>query len=189
MSRSPDELLLRLENRGELTMKGCALLFFTMFCILVIGVMSVIETAQTPKMQMGVEDPSRLFAPTQNHFGFLWLISSLLMFVAVPLYVMAVYRSALAYRFNRRENTFHRGTQKICRLRRIEYLRLSEEKDPDSNYLYLLRVVHSDGQEMLLHNGYEEREMLNLANAIGSFLGTEVKWRQPAPSVHLETET
>jgi hypothetical protein len=63
-------------------------------------------------------------------------------------------------------------------LNRVEYLRVSEEKDPDEKYLYFLRISHSDGQEMLLHNGYEEREVLNLANELASFLEIDIKWKQ-----------
>ncbi|MES2460753.1 MAG: hypothetical protein V4671_09220 [Armatimonadota bacterium] len=178
VSRSADELSLRLENHGELSVHGCLLFFFTMFCVLFLGVFSVIQSSQTPAMKSGVADPSRVFAPTQNHFGFLWLVSLLLMIVAVPVYVIKTYRSALVFRFNRSQNSFYRGGQRICRLNRIEYIRLSEEKDPDSKYLYFVRISHSDGQEMLLHNGYDEREVLNIAKELASFLETEIKWKQ-----------
>jgi hypothetical protein len=177
VSRSSDEISLRLENHGELSIHGCLLFFFTMFCILFLGVLSVIQSAQAPEIRSGVEDPSRVFSPTENHFGFLWIVSLLLMVVAVPVYVIKTYRSALIFRFNRSDNSFYRGGHRICRLNRIEYLRLSEEKDPDSKYLYFLRISHSDGQEMLLHNGYDEREVMNLANELASFLHIDIKWK------------
>ncbi len=60
--RSQDEMSLRLENHGELSVHGCLLFFFTMFCILFLGVLSVIQSAQAPEVQTGVEDPSRVFS-------------------------------------------------------------------------------------------------------------------------------
>ena len=179
VSRSKDELSLCLKNHGELSIHGCLLFFFTMFCILFLGVLSVVQSAQEPALKSGITDPSHVFGPTQNQFGFLWLISLLLMVIAVPVYVIKTYRSALVFRFNRSENSFYRGAQRICRLNRIEYIRISEEKDPDSNYLYFVRISHSDGQEMLLHNGYDEREVLNIAKELSSFLEADIKWKQP----------
>jgi hypothetical protein len=179
VSRTPNELSLRLENHGELSIHGCLLFFFTMFCILFLGVLGIFQSAQAPAVKSGIQDPSRVFAPTQNHFGFLWLLSLILMVVAVPVYVIKTYRSALVFRFDRAGGSFYRGSQRVCRLNRIEYIRLSEEKDPDENYLYFVRISHSDGQEMVLHNGYDEREVLNLANELASFLETDIKWKQP----------
>lgn len=179
VSRTPSELSLRLENHGELSIQGCLLFFFTMFCILFLGVLSIFQSAQAPAIKSGITDPSQVFAPTQNHFGFLWILSLILMVIAVPLYVVKTYRSALVFRFNRMDGVFYRGGQRVCRLNRIEYIRLSEEKDPDGIYLYFVRISHSDGQEMLLHNGYKERDVLNLANEMASFLETDIKWKQP----------
>jgi hypothetical protein len=178
VSRSRDELTLRLDKHGELSVQGCLLFFFTMFCILLLGVFSTLQSAKAPAIQSGVEDPTHLFAPTQNQLGFLWIVSLFVMIVGVPLYVIKTYRSALVFRFNRPENRFYRGSQRICLLNRIEYIRISEEKDPDGIFLYFLRISHSDGQELLLHNGYDEREVLNLANELASFLETEIKWKQ-----------
>jgi hypothetical protein len=178
VSRSQSEMSLRLENHGELSVHGCLLFFFTMFCVLFLGVLGVLQSAQAPEVKSGIADPSRVFSPTDNHFGFLWLLSLVLLIIAVPVYVIRTYRSALIFRFNRPDNSFYRGSHRICRLNRVEYLRVSEEKDPDEKYLYFLRISHSDGQEMLLHNGYEEREVLNLANELASFLEIDIKWKQ-----------
>ncbi len=177
VNRSPHELSLRLENRGELTIQGCFVFFFIMSCILVLGVLSVVDSAQPSALKSGPHSATQIFAPTPNYLWFLWAASLALLFVAVPLYVIRTYRSALVFRFDRRDGVFYRGKQRVCRLQRIEYIRISEEKDPDEKFLYFLRIVHSDGQEMLLHNGYSEREALNLANALSAFLETTTKWK------------
>lgn len=156
-------------------MHGCFLLFFAMFCILIIGVMSVLQAAQAPQHSQ-VTDASRFFSPTQNPLGFTWLLSSILMLVAVPIYVVTTYRSALVFRFSKRENAFYRGRGRVCQLTRIENLTLQEDKDPDLRYLYLLGIVYNDGQRMLLYNGYDERETMNLANELSSFLEVKVTW-------------
>ena len=177
VNRSPHELSLRLENRGELTIQGCVIFFFILSCILVLGVLSVVESAQAPAIKPGMQSATQIFAPTPNYLSFLWVASLLLLFVAVPLYVIRTYRSALVFRFDRRDGIFYRGKQRVCRLQRIEYVRISEEMDPDEKFLYFLRIVHSDGQEMLLHNGYSEREAMNLANELAAFLETTIKWK------------
>src|SRR5690349_18333114 len=86
VSDGTDELTLRLENRGELSLKGCFLLFFTMGIVLTLGLLSVVHPVESNAMaNLSVDDPERVFAPTQNHMGFLWICASLLMLVLVPL--------------------------------------------------------------------------------------------------------
>jgi hypothetical protein len=178
VSDGADELTLRLENRGELSLKGCFLLLFTMGIVLTLGLLSVVHPVESNAMtNLSVDDPERVFAPTQNHMGFLWICASLLMLVLVPLYVLRAYKAALTFTFRRSDDAFLRDGRLVTHLGRIEYLSVRETKDPDARYLYLLDVVYGDGQQMLLHNGYEEREILNLANEISAFVGRPVVWK------------
>jgi hypothetical protein len=178
VSGGADELTLRLENRGELSLKGCFLFAFTMCIVLALGFLSVLHPAETNVMaNVSVDDPERVFAPTQNHLGFLWLCASLLMLVLVPLYVLRAYKAALTFTFRKSDDAFLRDQRLVTHLGRIEYVSIRETKDPDARYLYLLNIVYGDGQEMLLHNGYEEREVMNLANEISGFLGRPVVWK------------
>ena len=175
VSETGDCLILRLENRGELGLKGCFFAGAMMLGLLCLGVLSVVQTAE--RTRMGMDDPSRLLAPTHNHFGFLWMFGLITLFVGFPVYVVRTYRSALTFSFNKTTDLFTRDNRKIARLGRIEYLRIRESRDPDNKYLYLLDIMYNDGQEMLLHNGYDEREIMNLANEIGAFVHCRVKWR------------
>jgi hypothetical protein len=178
VSHRRDALLLCLANRGELGIKGCALFAFTMLIVLVLGALSTLQVATAPAApHVVVDDPGRFFAPRQNHFGFLWLFASALMLVIVPLYVLRAYKAPLVFEFRRSEDTLLRDGRPVTRLRRIENLSITETKDPDSRYLYLLEVVYGDGHRMLLHNAYEEREVMNLANEISAFVGTGVVWQ------------
>lgn len=173
----PDELTLRLENRGSLSLLGCALLAFTMLGVLALGILSVVQTSEMSASVHSFDEPDSFFAPTKNHFGFLWLLCSALMLVGVPLYVKRAYKAALTFTFRRSDDAFLRDNRLVTRLRRVENLTICETKDADSKYLYLLQLVYGDGHKMLLHNGYDEREVMNLANEIGAFVGKPVLWR------------
>lgn len=176
VGRGDDTLTLRLENRGELTVKAVLLFSFTMTFILIVGVLSVIQTANVGS-RTTLDDPQTLFAPTRNHFGFLWLVASLLMFILVPLYLRRTYRSTLVFSFDRAANAFTKSGKQITRLTRIEYICLRETKDPDGAYLYLLSILYGDGYEVQLYNGYEERTAMNLANEISTFIHCPVQWK------------
>lgn len=170
-------MVLRHENQGELTAHGCFLFFFAMFCILILGVLSVLQAAQSTEPSQAV-GASQFVAPKQNYLGFLWLVMTLGLLIAVPVYVALTYRSALVFRFSKGQDAFFRGRQRVCRLRRIENLSIREEPDPDGRYLYTLELFYDDGQQMLLFNGYEERVTLNLANELSAFVHVPVIWRQ-----------
>jgi hypothetical protein len=177
ITNSRDELTLRLENRGELTIRGCFLFFFTMMFVALMGIFALIQTFSSYSKDHLSDDPSVIFAPTQNHFGFLWLVLLLGTVVGVPVYVMRTYKSALVFTFRRSDDAFLRDNHLVTRLRRIEYLTIRETKDPDARFIYLLDLVYNDGEEMLLHNTYDEREIMNLANEISAFVGTRVVWK------------
>jgi hypothetical protein len=170
---SASELVLRLENRGELNAQGCGVFAVTMTVVMLMGFLSLLHVADTGG---SFADPAATLAPTRNHFGFLWIVSSVMMLALVPLYVIKAYRSALVFAFRKSDNTFRKDNRVVSRLSRIEHVSLRETKDPDSRYLYLLHVIYGDGNQLLLHNGYEEREIMNLANEISAFVGCRVVW-------------
>ncbi len=175
VSDTPDCLTLRYENRGSLGIKGCLFFGFIMLGLLCLGVLSVVQTSE--KTRMGMDDPSRLLAPTHNHFGFLWMFGLIALFVGFPVYVMRAYQSALTFTFDKEAGVFRRDKRIVCKLPKIEHLRIKETRDPDSKYLYLLEILYNDGHAMLLHNAYNEREIMNLANEIGAFVDRQVVWR------------
>jgi hypothetical protein len=92
--------------------------------------------------------------------------------------VVHAYNGALVFIFRRSDDAFLKGKNKLARLSRFEYVSIRETKDPDRRYIYLLNLVYNDGQQLELHNCYEEREAMNLANEISSFVGCPVKWKQ-----------
>ncbi|MDX1931107.1 MAG: hypothetical protein SFU56_00735 [Capsulimonadales bacterium] len=178
VSAGQDELVLRMPKQGELSFLGCMMFGSTMLAVLIIGVMSVLQNQGSTVRGIGVEQPSILFSLRENHFGFLWLFGSALILFLLPLYVLRAYNADLVFRFRRSDDSFFRGSRRVTRLRRIEFVTIRETKDPDKRYLYLLSLVYNDGQQMLIHNGYDERATMNLANEISVFVGCPVKWKQ-----------
>lgn len=175
-----DILTLRMENRGEFTMKACCAIGLAMLCICAVGVMSIIQTSDVATAPSGsgvMEAPEQFFAPQHNHFGFIWLASSILMLVLVPVYIANAYKAAVMFTFDKAEDRFLCGKKQLSRLTRVEHLRLTEVKDPDARFLYLVDVIYGDGKQVLLHNGYDEREAMNLANEVSIFIRRPVKWR------------
>ena len=168
---------MRLENRGELNWIVCLSLVGTMGVILTMGLLSVLQPVQDARSKFLSDDPMHLFAPGENHMAFLWLVSSLLMLVFIPFIVTKAYRGAMTFTFRNSDNIFLKNRRPVTRLDRIEYLILHETFDPDSRYIYRLYVVYGDGREQFLHNGYDEREVMNLANEVSTFVRRPVKWR------------
>lgn len=178
VSSTADELILRLEKQGELSLNGCLMFCSAMFSVTILGVVSIFQNNEKSQDGIGSGNTSVVFSPQINHFGFLWLFSSILLMFLLPIYVIHSYNSALIYSFQKSKDAFRRGRRKVARLRRIEYVSIRETRDPDKRYLYLMNIVYNDGQQLQIHNGYEEREVMNLANEISSFVGCPVKWKQ-----------
>mgnify|MGYP000890432753 CR=1 FL=1 len=176
VDRTPDRLTLRQDDQGGFDLKGCLLLAFTMLFVTILGVMSVVHTADVDE-RIATDDPARLFAPSLNHVGFLWLVALGLLCIVVPWYVRNAYRSAHTYTFDPLKDAFLHNDRKQFALHRLEYVRIRETRDPDAAYLYLLELVHTDGYDFPLFNGYDERAVLNLANEITSFTGVPLQFK------------
>lgn len=177
--RDINTLTLRAADRGEIGFNGC--LFFaglTVF-VMAMGILALFQAATVPQTMHHhlPNNPAPLLEPPGNHFGVLWGISIAALVVGVPLYVRKAYHSALVFTFRRSDDSFYRGTYRITRLSRVEYVALRETLDPDERYLYHLIIFYGDGRDVELHCGYNEREIMNLANEIASFVGTRVVWK------------
>ena len=178
--RSPDSLVLRFDDQGSISFRGCLLLVFAMLFLLVLGIMAIAEFATSPAppqhVYAGMDNPARILAPQQNYFGLLWVICTVSTLILVPLYIRRAYTAAQTWTFRRSDDAFLKGDQLITRMRRIEHLSLRETRDPDDRFLYILDLYHSDGRHIELHCDYDERQIMNLANEISVFVGTRVVW-------------
>lgn len=178
--RDEEQLTLRLPAAPQLTAAGCGSFAVTAIGLLVIGLFSLLHDLRGEALRP-VGEPFDHFTPTENHFGFLWLVTSILMLVAVPIYVVRSARAPLVFRFLRTPDLFLRNNRQVTRLARVEGVCLRETQDPDQRFLYLLHVVYADGREIEIFNGYDERAMMNLANEIARFTHARVFWKTGEP--------
>lgn len=174
-----ESLVLRLPDRGELTLAILIVLGLIMAGVLALGIIGMTHMAETSTSvpHASIDNPGRLLAPRQNHYGFLWGLSCLLLLVIGPLAIRRAYNVPVAFTFQKGDGQFLRDGRIVCPLRRIESLAITETRDPEGKYLYLLDLIYGDGQSLLLHNGYDEREIMNLANEISAFVNRKVVWQ------------
>jgi hypothetical protein len=152
-----------------------------MFAVTLIGFLAVIQS-DAPVRIGGAIDRIPVVAAGQNHFTFLWIIGIAMMLIGVPVYVGRAYRAALTFTFDKQAGVLRENNLRIVGLSRIEYVNIRETTDSDGRYLYLLRISHTDGHEVLLYNGYDEREVLHLASEIASFLECRTKYSSGRPA-------
>jgi hypothetical protein len=169
LERTPTTLRLRQENRGEFTLKMALFYIFAMGVLLILAVASVIVGTH--------QATGDALLPQRNLLGFLWAFGIGAMLVGTPPYLYWVYRSAASFVFDRETHGVFCGKRRVTAFRQVEYIRLHEGRDPDSRYLYDVTVVYGDGRLLEIHNGYDERVAMNLANEISRFIGVSVRWR------------
>lgn len=171
VDRDSARLVVSARDRGELWLHGCAFVVFAMGCILTLGIMAMV--AQT---HYGA-DAASFFAPRRNHLGFLWLTSTIAMVVFLPLWIRYVDRRKMVVVLSRPDAMVRRNGQDVTPFSRMECVRLHETRDAEGVYVYEVALAHTDGMELLVSAGYDERVAMNLANEIGTFTGLEVRWR------------
>jgi hypothetical protein len=174
---TPDCLTLRFDNRGEVGVKGCLFFLVGMVCIISLGVLSVIQSADSQNQKL-VTDPAHMVGIHTNQSGFLWIVSTLAMLVLLPVYLWRLHHSAAIFTFTKSTQIFARNTKTIAPFAKIEKLQIRETKDPDQRFLYEVELFYGDGYSVFLHNTYEEREAGNLAKEIARFVEVPVIWQK-----------
>lgn len=178
ISRDEERLTLTLPPPAGRMAFGFLLLFFTLLFLMPIGVLGVMQAAestdrQTHALSMAGEGLD-FTNPQANHFGFLWMIGFGLVVLALPLYAFRIYRSSIVYQFDRVSNRFLRCGRLIAPLRRVEGVRLRQTEDADDRPLYRLAVVHSDGFEAEIGEWYDYEETRAVAQEIAGWTRTRL---------------
>ena len=173
--RDLESLSLRRENAGGLGVEVYIFFAVAMLAITLIGFLGMMQGGQSAQATGSVE-ATRAFSPTTNHFALFWIIGILALLVGVPLYIKKSYGAALIFLFDKESGYLYENKKRLVSLRRVECIAIRETKDPDDRYLYLLEVLHTDGYELLIYNGYEERELLSLAGEVAGFLNCRLKY-------------
>ena len=172
IEREREALTVTLQHQASFTWQALAFFAFMASGVLVLGLIATQSAAQ-----WGVVSPMDFFAPTKNHFGFLWIFCTLSLLIGFPLYLRRVYKPPITFVFNARNGTIFRNNELITRFRRVEGIRVQERKDVDGRYLYALSLLHTDGHEQPIYEVYEERDALTLANEIATYVKRPVTFR------------
>jgi hypothetical protein len=177
ISHSEERLTLTLPPPAGRMTFGFLLLFFTLMFLMPIGILGVMQAAESTDRTHPITRATEgldFTDPQTNHFGFLWMIGFGLVVLALPLYAFRIYRSAIVYQFDRASNRFTRGGKLIAPLRRVEGVRLRQVEDADDRPLYKMAVVHSDGFEAEIGEWYDYEETHAVAQEIASWTRTRL---------------
>ena len=172
IERQPEQLTVTLQHQGNFTWNALGFFAFTASSVLVLGLIATLKSAQ-----WNVVSSADFFTPQKNHFGFLWLVSTLGLLIGFPLYLKHVYKAPITFVFNARNGTIFRNAELVTRFRRVEGVRVQERHDPAGRYLYALSLLHTDGHEQAIYEVYEEREALTLANEIATYVKRPVTFK------------
>ncbi len=172
IEREREALTVTLQHQGNFTWQALAFFLCTGAGVLVLGLIATQSAAQ-----WGVVSAADFFAPKKNHFGFLWLISTLGLLVGMPLYLRHIYKPPITLLFNARNGTIFRNNELVTRFRHVEAIRVQERNDSAGRYLYALSLLHTDGHEQPIYEVYEERDALSLANELATYVKRPVTFR------------
>ncbi len=175
VERTLETLSLRRENAGGVGVEAYALFGLAMLAITLIGFLGMMQGGQSAQAT-GTIAAGRALAPTTNHFALFWIVGVIALFVGIPWYLKKAYGAALVFCFDKESGQLSENKKPVVPLRRIESVAIRETKDPDDRYLYLLEVLHTDGYELLIYNGYDERDVMHLAGEVAGFLDCRTKF-------------
>mgnify|MGYP006169435105 FL=1 len=83
---TPSILRLSLRAPGYMNVNGCSLVAFTLFCNFVLAMLAIVSRKTVSR------DASDFFSPSGNHFGFLWLVSTIVTFIGLPIFLVYILR-------------------------------------------------------------------------------------------------
>jgi hypothetical protein len=163
--REPQKLLLRSEADSGVLVKAVLFVGLAMVSLAFLAGVSVFAGSAGG-------DPLK---PRSNHVGFLWLVTSGVMLVVLPLYLSQIYKPATALELYGADQTVRSNGSIITRFEKIEYLEVAESRDSDGRHQYALTVLWGDGNKLLVQRSYDERELLMLADEISLFTEKPVR--------------
>jgi hypothetical protein len=168
VSKDPERLTLSMALGYRRLLVGCLLLALSIICISMVGLMAVLRAPSAGPM--GNADPLLFFDRHANHFGFIWLVATLVMGLLIPVGLVRMMKSSLTFEFDRTAGLFTRNGRRISRLSKIEAVRIRREDDADDRSVYTLSVIHGDGFETAIENWYDLAAIRELARTISDYL-------------------
>jgi hypothetical protein len=122
---TPSILRLSLRAPGYMNINGCSLVMFTIFCNFVLGMLAIVSRTTVSR------NVSDFFSPTGNHFGFLWLVSTIVTFIGLPIFLTYILKPVRQVTFDKTRNEILSGNRKLCLLTKLDYVRLTDSQDTD----------------------------------------------------------
>jgi len=168
VSKDPERLTLTMALGYQRLVVGCLLLGLTVICITLIGLLAVLHAPEG--VHSGMSDPALFVDRHANHFGFLWMVATILTGVLVPVGLVRILKSSLTFEFDRTQGLFTRNGKRICKLSRVEGVRIRRLDDADARSVYRLSVLHGDGFETAIENWYDLSGIRYLAYNIADYL-------------------
>lgn len=167
---TPSILRLSLRAPGYMNVNGCTLVVFTIFCNFVLGLLAIVSRTTVSR------NVSDFFSPSGNHFGFLWLISSIVTFIGLPIFLTYVLRPVRQVTFDRARNELLSRNTKLCSLTKVDYVRLTDSQDTDRKSLTAITIDYADGVLLEIVEVYDEQMAREIANLISSHVQRPIVW-------------
>ncbi len=163
--REPQKLILRSEADSGVLVKAVLFVGLAMVSLAFLAGISIFAGSAGG-------DPLK---PRSNHVGFLWLVTSGIMLVVLPLYLSQIYKPTVSLELYSADRTVRSNGSIITRFEKIEYLEVAESRDSDGRFQYALTLFWGDGNELLVQRSYDERELLLLADEVSGFTEKPVR--------------
>ena len=169
---TPSILRLSLRAPGYMNVNGCSLVAFTLFCNFVLAMLAIVSRKTVSR------DASDFFSPSGNHFGFLWLVSTIVTFIGLPIFLVYVLRPVRQVTFDKTRNEFLSGNKRLSALTKLDYIRLTDSQDTDRKSLTSVSIDYADGNLFELVEVYDEQMARDIANLISRHVGKSILWAE-----------
>ena len=169
---TPSILRLSLRSPGYMNINGCSLVAFTLFCNFVLAMLAIVSRKSVSR------EASDFFSPSGNHFGFLWLVSTIVTFIGLPIFLTYILRPVRQVTFDKTRNDFLSGNKRLCALTKLDYIRLTDSQDTDRKSLTSVSIDYADGNIFELVEVYDEQMARDIANLISRHVGKSILWAE-----------
>jgi len=169
---TPSILRLSLRSPGYMNVNGCSLVVFTLFCNFVLAMLAIVSRKSVSR------EASDFFSPSGNHFGFLWLVSTVVTFLGLPIFLTYILKPVRQVTFDRTRNELLSGNKRLCALTKLDYIRLTDSQDTDRKSLTSISIDYADGNLCELVEVYDEQMAREIANLISRHVGKSIVWAE-----------
>jgi hypothetical protein len=151
--------------------RGGILFLVSVGCNLVLAILALTQEPAAPGASPSGSGPLGILQPQAHPFGFLWVLSTVVLVILIPIYVLRIRRSGITYRFDRAAGRLTMNGRELAPLRLVERVRLRTMTDPDGAHWYRLTVDYADGHEIFIDDSYDADELTALALDLADYTG------------------